>query len=274
MLMWHRQLRLIDHGAALYFHHAWEGDRSRDPFPLIKDHVLLRFAGDLAGADAAMTARITPAVVARVAGLIPGSWLGDQPREAYVDHLTRRLAAPRAFVEEAIRARAGRMTTPSFACCRASSARSSSMSASSCRAPAPISRCAHRARREPAACARPGRRRGDSHASRDLPVICAGGPASARSASSPRARPLARGGGARPQTSPVHTGRCADPRATLDHLLDSMVRPPRIDAGNGTRAGMQGSGGPAITSLGLHNGTRGWSNDDQRRRQIPSVKVR
>jgi hypothetical protein len=106
MLMWHRQLRLIDHGAALYFHHAWEGDRSGDPFPLIKDHVLLRFAGDLPGADAGMTARITPAVVARVAGLIPGSWLGDQPRDAYVDHLTRRLVAPRAFVEEAIRARA------------------------------------------------------------------------------------------------------------------------------------------------------------------------
>jgi hypothetical protein len=106
MLMWHRQLRLIDHGAALYFHHAWEGDRSRDPFPLIKDHVLLRFAGDLPGADAAMTGRITPAAIARVAGLIPASWLGDQPREAYVDHLTRRLVAPRAFVEEAIRARA------------------------------------------------------------------------------------------------------------------------------------------------------------------------
>ena len=28
------------------------------------------------------------------------------------------------------------------------------------------------------------------------------------------------------QTSPVHTGRCDDPRAALEHLLATMVRPP------------------------------------------------
>ena len=41
MLMWHRRLWLIDHGAALYFHHTWINyiERSRDAFPLIKDHV-------------------------------------------------------------------------------------------------------------------------------------------------------------------------------------------------------------------------------------------
>ena len=34
MLVWHRQLQLIDHGAALYFHHTWTNyqARSRDPF--------------------------------------------------------------------------------------------------------------------------------------------------------------------------------------------------------------------------------------------------
>jgi hypothetical protein len=106
MLVWHRRLQLIDHGAALYFHHAWQGDRSRDPFVLIKDHVLLRAASALEDADRAMTQRITPALVSRVAGLIPTAWLGEHPREAYAEHLTRRLAAPRAFVEEAIRARA------------------------------------------------------------------------------------------------------------------------------------------------------------------------
>ena len=54
MLMWHRRLWLIDHGAALYFHHAWNSrDRhATTPFALIKDHVLLKFASALAQADA------------------------------------------------------------------------------------------------------------------------------------------------------------------------------------------------------------------------------
>src|SRR6267142_1045036 len=49
MLMWHRQLQLIDHGAALYFHHTRNSylERSRDVFPLIKNHVLLQFASAL-----------------------------------------------------------------------------------------------------------------------------------------------------------------------------------------------------------------------------------
>src|SRR5215470_17202812 len=80
MLMWHRRLWLIDHGAALYFHHKWEGylERSRDPFPLIKNHVLLRFANSLREADSKMTARITPDIIDRVVKLIPEAWLaGD-----------------------------------------------------------------------------------------------------------------------------------------------------------------------------------------------------
>src|SRR6187399_3305794 len=51
MLMWHRQLWLIDHGAALYFHHSWEGylERAGDAFALIRDHVLLPIADRIAG---------------------------------------------------------------------------------------------------------------------------------------------------------------------------------------------------------------------------------
>jgi hypothetical protein len=115
MLMWHRRLWLIDHGAALYFHHTWANyrERSRDPFALVKDHVLLRFAGALAEADARMTARITPEVIARVVRLIPDAWLtggspfgsSDQHRDAYAEYLLKRLEAPHVFVEEAIRAR-------------------------------------------------------------------------------------------------------------------------------------------------------------------------
>src|SRR5688572_18450852 len=60
LLMWHRQLRLIDHGAALYFHHSWTDPlaRARDPFALIKDHVLLKFASRLNEADAGLAPRL------------------------------------------------------------------------------------------------------------------------------------------------------------------------------------------------------------------------
>src|SRR3954463_15590021 len=63
MLMWHKRLWLIDHGATLYFHHAqgWTEDRARarDPFPLIKQHVLLTKADRLADVDAVMAAALT-----------------------------------------------------------------------------------------------------------------------------------------------------------------------------------------------------------------------
>jgi hypothetical protein len=111
MLMWHKRLWLIDHGATLYFHHGegWTADRGRaaDPFKLIKQHVLLRRAGGLAGIDADMAARLTPAVIDRTVALIPDVWLedGEAQRDGYRRYLTDRLAAPRAFVEEAIHAR-------------------------------------------------------------------------------------------------------------------------------------------------------------------------
>src|SRR5262250_2007010 len=65
MLMWHRRLWLIDHGASLYFHHKWDSylERIHDPFPLIKDHVLLKLAAALPEADVNMSGLITPEVV-------------------------------------------------------------------------------------------------------------------------------------------------------------------------------------------------------------------
>jgi len=118
MLMWHRRLWLIDHGAALYFHHNWPNylERSTSPFPLIKDHVLLQFASALEATDTKMSALITPEVIARIVALIPEDWLDDDPmftgdtakqdhRRAYESYLLSRLQAHRAFVEEAIRAR-------------------------------------------------------------------------------------------------------------------------------------------------------------------------
>ena len=115
LLVWHRALWLIDHGAALYFHHQWAHhlENSRKPFTLIKDHVLLPFASRLDDADAAMTERLTAQRIAAIVALIPDTWLEDEPsfatkaahRDAYLQYLTQRLAAPRAFVEEAKRAR-------------------------------------------------------------------------------------------------------------------------------------------------------------------------
>jgi hypothetical protein len=116
MLLLNRQLWLIDHGASLYVHHTW-GDylaRSRGAFPQVKDHVLLRYATDIAAADADLSRRLNQAMVHEIVELIPESWLEDEPgfagsaehRAAYVAYLLSRLAAPRAFVEEAIDARA------------------------------------------------------------------------------------------------------------------------------------------------------------------------
>ena len=115
MLIWHRRLWLIDHGATLYFHHTWNDyrKRSRAPFPMIKDHVLLRFASSLREVDATMAGRVTPDLIDSIVKLIPDSWLvGDSPfsdsnqhRDAYRAYLLSRLELPRVFLEEAIRAR-------------------------------------------------------------------------------------------------------------------------------------------------------------------------
>jgi hypothetical protein len=114
MLMWHRQLWLIDHGAALYFHHSWDNyqARSQDRFALIKDHVLLRFATALRETGAAMSSRLTPAIISDVVARVPDTWLEGaghfgspaQYRSAYTEYLTHRLQAPQAFLEEALRA--------------------------------------------------------------------------------------------------------------------------------------------------------------------------
>jgi hypothetical protein len=115
LMVWHEKLWLIDHGAALYFHHHWEGfmGRSTSPFPLIKDHVLLPFASELPQADQAMAAALTVDVIGAIVALIPDDWLEDDPlfadkaaqRDAYRAYLVNRLQAPRAFFEEALRAR-------------------------------------------------------------------------------------------------------------------------------------------------------------------------
>jgi len=112
ILRWQERLWLIDHGAALYVHHRWEGweTRVQTPFPQIKDHVLLPMAGDLAAADARLRPLLTEDAIRAVAAAIPDEWLGGESafpdlaahRAAYVTYLWERLTGPRAWLQEAL----------------------------------------------------------------------------------------------------------------------------------------------------------------------------
>lgn len=114
LLIWHRRLHLIDHGAALYFHHDWDSAQraSAGVFAQVQDHVLLPLARELRQADAELAPQLTPALIERVVGLLPDAWLGDEPgfadaqalRRGYADYLQRRVAERAGFVEEAVRA--------------------------------------------------------------------------------------------------------------------------------------------------------------------------
>jgi hypothetical protein len=118
LLSWHKNLWLIDHGASLYFHHAWDDylERSQSRFPAIKDHVLLPWASSLPEAEASLRQRLTPELIHHAVGCIPEAWLGAgaeprfataaEHRAAYTEYLLKRLEAAPAFIEEARRARA------------------------------------------------------------------------------------------------------------------------------------------------------------------------
>ena len=109
MLMWHKQLWLIDHGASLYFQHSWENweEQSRKPFASIAQHILLPFADDIAAAEKRMRERLDPGTFESLASLIPDAWLeaegeaADEKRAVYSGFLKSRLENSQIFVEEA-----------------------------------------------------------------------------------------------------------------------------------------------------------------------------
>lgn len=111
LLWWHRRLFLIDHGAALYIHYTWNDyqNHARKPFSQIRDHVLIAAASDLEAADRELADHINTDLLWRIVANVPDEWLIDRRfssvedhRVAYVEYLSLRLAAPRAFVQEAI----------------------------------------------------------------------------------------------------------------------------------------------------------------------------
>jgi hypothetical protein len=107
LLVWHGQIWLIDHGAALYFHHgdARPAEHARGAFAPSRDHVLLPFAGSIREADARLAPQVTRALLEEVAAAVPEAWLDGGDARVYVDYLWARVEQPRAFVEEAERAR-------------------------------------------------------------------------------------------------------------------------------------------------------------------------
>ena len=107
LLWWHERLWLIDHGAALYFHHAPQHDPShaRTRFPAIREHVLLPYASSIAAADERLARRVDETLLTSITAVIPDEWLDGDDRRTYVDYLLQRLAEPREFVEEAEQAR-------------------------------------------------------------------------------------------------------------------------------------------------------------------------
>ncbi len=105
---------LIDHGSALYVHHAWnEPDaHARRPFDRIGEHILLPFAGSIIEADARLAPRLDRGTLAAIVDAIPESWLNDSrfggpgdERDAYRRYLAARLEARPAWVAGAESAR-------------------------------------------------------------------------------------------------------------------------------------------------------------------------
>ena len=116
MLMWHKELWLIDHGACLYFHHSmgnWK-EQAIKPFVLIKDHVLLPQATELEEVDKEFKAILSDQLIDTIIGLIPDDFLSqdgslespEEMREIYSQFLKLRLSNSETFINEANNARA------------------------------------------------------------------------------------------------------------------------------------------------------------------------
>jgi hypothetical protein len=110
LLWWHEQLYLIDHGASLYFHHNWRDIRALavKPFPAIKEHVLLRWASQIATVDGELRRKLDDSAMRRVTSTVPQQWIEERDgptSEQYAEYLSTRLRSS-GFVEHAVCAHA------------------------------------------------------------------------------------------------------------------------------------------------------------------------
>src|SRR6266567_1939424 len=115
LLVWHRKLYPIDHGAALFFHHDWETMEKKieSPFAQINQHVLLPWASEIGKAGEIAREKLAQSVIESIVGAVPDDWLEAIPggvssaerRAVYIDFFRRRLAAAPIFEQEATNAR-------------------------------------------------------------------------------------------------------------------------------------------------------------------------
>lgn len=115
MLIWNKELWLIDHGASLYFHHSWDNweEQAKRPFVQIKNHVLLAEASELDVVDKEFRSILTKERIQSIVSLVPDEWLindssFDTPtefRKAYAQFLETRIKYSETFVREAKNAR-------------------------------------------------------------------------------------------------------------------------------------------------------------------------
>ncbi len=115
MLIWNRELWLIDHGSSLFFHHSWDGweKGAVSPFPYIKEHALLKDADELEKVDKEMHELIKPEFIDELVASVPEEWLlqasgsitPEEQRRVYSEFLKTRLENSRIFTEYAIQAR-------------------------------------------------------------------------------------------------------------------------------------------------------------------------
>jgi hypothetical protein len=120
LLFWHGDLWVIDHGASLYFHHAWSGGAllnegaparfAAQPWSP-EDHVFATKVGQLPAVDEEIGGLLSEEVFAEVLAQVPDAWLepvpgadtADAVRAAYARFLAARLATRQWLPEGAVR---------------------------------------------------------------------------------------------------------------------------------------------------------------------------
>lgn len=115
LLMWHKELWIIDNGASFYFHHSWQNfdAAAKTPFKYVKDHVLLHQATQIADADLFAKSVLNDDLFRSIVNSIPEDWLQwqdadetpEEIREVYFNFLKTRLENSEIFVKEIHHAR-------------------------------------------------------------------------------------------------------------------------------------------------------------------------
>ena len=110
MLIWHKELWLIDHGASLYFHHSWDNwqEQMVKPFVQIKDHVLLKKACQVREIDSLYKDKFSTENIQNILDTIPDEWLieegrdltANEVREVYLQFLIGRIAHTELFIQQ------------------------------------------------------------------------------------------------------------------------------------------------------------------------------